>query len=78
MRWRLFYAAEVVSYLVALRYAGHELRTDIQQLADEKEPWLSDRPCGGDRFERLKAGHWIGYDTDHENHSIKIVYVKSI
>jgi hypothetical protein len=74
------YAPVVVSYLVALRYAGHELRESIRAIAKEVEPWrndmaIVDRPG---RYERLIRGHFIGYEVDQADKTIRVIYVQSI
>lgn len=80
MPWRLMYAQAVVSYLVALRYAGHELREEIRAIGKEAEPWIEDRPIPGrpNRYERLCRGHWVGYEVEQADRTIRIVYVQSM
>lgn len=80
MIWRLMYARSVVMYLVALRYAGHQLREEIRAIAKVAEPWVEDRAIPGrpNRYERLIRGHWVGYEVEQTDRTIKIVYVQSI
>lgn len=80
MTWRLMYAQAVVSYLVALRLAGHDLREEIRAIAREHQPWVEDLPVSGrpQRYERLCRGHWVGYEVEQADRTIKIVYVQSI
>lgn len=78
--WRLMYARAVVSYLMALRLAGHELREEIRGIAKQAEPWSEDRPISGrpNRYERLIRGHWVGYEVERSDKVIRIVYVQSV
>jgi hypothetical protein len=80
MSWRLMYARAVVSYLVALRVAGHELREEIRAISKELEPWADDRPIPGrtNRYERLCRGHWVGYEVEQDDRTIRVVYVQSV
>lgn len=80
MTWRLMYARAVMSYLVALRLVGHELREEIRAIAKESEPWVDDRPIPGrpNRYERLIRGHWVGYEVEQAHRMIRIVYVQPV
>lgn len=80
MTWRLMYARSVVSYLVAMRLAGHELREGIRAIGKEAEPWLDDMAVQNrpGRYERLYRGHFIGYEVDQADKTIRIIYVQSV
>lgn len=79
MTWRVMYAPVVVSYLVALRLAGHDLREEIRAIAKEAQPWVEDRSIPGrpNRYERFIRGHWVGYEVERADKTIRIVYVQS-
>lgn len=73
------YARPVVAYLVTLRLAGHELREGIRAIAREDEPWVNDMAIQNrpGRFERLYRGHFIGYEVDQADKTIRVLYVQS-
>ena len=79
MIWRLQYAQRVVQYLYLLRHAGLPLRQAIQAIAAEPEPWTTDLAITdrSGRFERNARSHWIGYEVDPEQTTIRIIYVQS-
>lgn len=79
MIWRLMYAMRVTSYLIALRYAGHELREEIRAIAKEEKPWVEDNPVPGHpkRYERFTRGHWVVYEIDTVDRTIRITDVQA-
>lgn len=59
-----------------LRRAGSAFVRALQDMRAEPQPWLDDLYKRKNHYERFVAGHWVGYQIDHERKLIRVIYIQ--